>query len=213
MTVTNNRKKDFGNKREQILLAAVEMFLEKDFYQVTITEIAERAEVGKGTVYEYFSSKEGLFKESFSYCADSYLQSFSKHLFETTSVKQTLQDIVNTHLELLKDNRNKLHLLFNERPLSFQELQAWVIDRRQELLEGITNLFRKGIDAKEIRSDIDIEMAGRLFLALNCVVMGGMVVLDNIDLEEEQLSKLLDIFWNGIGNLQVRGDRFPVSAE
>lgn len=199
MPKTNEQKKEVGNKREQILLAAVEIFMDKDFYQVTITEIAERAAVGKGTVYEYFPSKEDLFKESFSYCAEAYIQSFRQHLNESASVKKTMHDIVKTHLELIKDNRKRLHLLFNERPLSFQELQSWVLDRRQELLQGITTLIDEGIQLKEVRPDIDVEMAGRLFLALNYVVMGGMVVLDNVEVGEEQISTLLDIYWNGIG--------------
>lgn len=199
MEVVNYQKREAGKKKEQILLAAVEMFLDKDFYQVTIVEIAERAGVGKGTVYEYFPSKEDLFKESFSYCAEAYIQSFRQHLNESASVKKTMHDIVKTHLELIKDNRKRLHLLFNERPLSFQELQSWVLDRRQELLQGITTLIDEGIQLKEVRPDIDVEMAGRLFLALNYVVMGGMVVLDNVEVGEEQISTLLDIYWNGIG--------------
>lgn len=190
--------KEKGGKKEQILLAAVEMFLDKDFYQVTIVEIAEKARVGKGTVYEYFSSKEDLFKASFSYCAESYLQSFHNHFKGSASVKKTMHDIVLTHLELLRDNRKRLHLLFNERPLSFQELQAWVLEQRQELLRGIVALIEEGVSLGEIRSDIDIEMAGRLFLALNYVVMGGMVILDNVEVNEEDVAKLLDIFWNGI---------------
>ncbi len=199
MAIADHRNKEAGKKKEQILLAAVEKFLDKDFYQVTIEEIAEQAGVGKGTVYEYFSSKKDLFKESFSYCAESYLQSFRQHLSESTSVKITMHDIVTTHLELIKENRKRLHLLFNERPLSFQELQAWVLERRQELLQGIVDLIGKGIVLEEVRPDIDVKMAGRLFLALNYVVMGGMVILDNIEVGEEQVSTLLDLYWNGIG--------------
>jgi len=199
MPVKENQKREVRDKKEQILLAAVEKFLEKDFYQVTITEIAEMAGVGKGTVYEYFPSKEVLFKESFSYCADLYLQLFRQHLSGSLKVKQTMHDIVTTHLDLLKDHRKKLHLLFNERPLNFQELQSWVLKSRRELLEGITGLVSKGIELGEIRGDIDVEMAGRLFLALNYVVMGGMVIMDNVEVEEERLEKLLDIYWTGIG--------------
>jgi len=198
MALTGNRKKEAGGKREQILLAAMEMFLDKDYYHVTIVEIAELAGVGKGTVYEYFSSKEDLFKECFSYCAEAYFQSFKKHVSAPSSVKKTMHEIVGSHLELIRDNRKRLRLLFNERPLSFEELQSWVIDRRQELLQGITALIAEGVRLKEIRPDLDIEMAGRLFLALNYVVIGGMVILDNIEVEDDQIDKLLDIYWNGI---------------
>ncbi len=200
MPEAGSKRNETGAKKEQILLAAVDMFLDKDYYQVTITEIAERAGVGKGTVYEYFSSKEDLFKDSISYCAEDYFKVFRRHLSESTPVRKTMYDIVRTHLNLLKDNRKRLHLLFNERPLSLQELQAWVIARRQELLQGITSLIEEGVEISEIRPDLDIEMAGRIFLALNYVVMGGMVILDNIEVNEEQIETLLDIYWNGIGN-------------
>ena len=199
MVLTENENVENRNKREKILLSAVEMFLEKDFYQVTIIEIAELAGVGKGTVYEYFPSKEVLFKECFSYCAETYIQSFRQYFSEPSSVKNTMHDIVSSHLELIKDNRKRLHLLFNERPLTFQELQAWVIERRQELLQGIMSLIEEGIKMKEVRPGIDVDMAGRLFLALNYVVMGGMIVLDNVEVHEEQITNLLDIYWNGIG--------------
>ncbi len=36
-------------------------------------------------------------------------------------------------------------------------------------------MFLQNNRTKEARADLDIEMAGRLFLALNYVVMGGMV--------------------------------------
>ncbi len=195
-----NRNNAGGDKKEQILLAAVEMFLDKDYYQVTITEIAEQAGVGKGTVYEYFPSKEDLFKESFSHCADTYLQLFRQHLSTDTSVRQTMYDLILAHLELLRENRQRLYLLFNERPLSLQELHGWVIEKRREILKAITVLLQEGIEAEELRNGLDVEMAGRLLLAVNFDVIGGMVVLDDRDVSEEKVAGLIDIIWNGIGS-------------
>ncbi len=195
-----NRNNAGGDKKEQILLAAVEMFLDKDYYQVTITEIAEQAGVGKGTVYEYFSSKEDLFKESFSYCADLYLQLFQQHLSTAAPVKQTMSDLILAHLELLRENRQRLYLLFNERPLSLQEMQGWVIEKRRKILKGITALLQEGIESEELRPELDVEMAGRLLLAVNFDVIGGMVVLDDQDVSEEKIAGLIDIIWNGVGS-------------
>jgi AcrR family transcriptional regulator len=190
-----------AGKKEQIMLAAVDKFLEKDFYQVTVVEIAEQAGVGKGTVYEYFTSKEDLFKQCFSYCAEFYLQSFKKHLLKPLSVKEVMQEIIDTHLDLIRDNRRRLHLLYNERPLNFQELQSWVIERRKDLLAGVVELIEGGIETGEIRPEIDAEMAGRLFLALTYIVMGGMVIIDNLEVSKKQILALLDLYWQGVGNL------------
>ncbi len=58
-----------SEKAARILAAARELFLRRGFKSVTIAEIAERAHVGKGTVYLYWPTKEdlavGLFSREF----------------------------------------------------------------------------------------------------------------------------------------------------
>lgn len=49
-----------GDKREAILDAALALFVERGFYGTAVPEIAERAQVGAGTIYRYFESKEAL---------------------------------------------------------------------------------------------------------------------------------------------------------
>ena len=49
--------------RERILDAALDVFSEKGFHVATVDEIAERAGLGKGTVYRHFANKETLFNE------------------------------------------------------------------------------------------------------------------------------------------------------
>ncbi len=49
-----------SDKREAILDAALDLFVERGFYGTAVPEIAERAQVGAGTIYRYFDSKEAL---------------------------------------------------------------------------------------------------------------------------------------------------------
>ena len=49
-----------SDKRLRLVTAATAVFAEKGYASTRVAEIAERAGVGKGTVYEYFSSKEEL---------------------------------------------------------------------------------------------------------------------------------------------------------
>lgn len=50
-------------KREAIRDAAVKVFAAKGYHAATVSEVAELANVGKGTVYFYYASKEDLFLE------------------------------------------------------------------------------------------------------------------------------------------------------
>src|SRR4029077_3887695 len=47
-------------KREAILEAALELFAERGFHGTAVPLVAERAQVGAGTLYRYFTSKEAL---------------------------------------------------------------------------------------------------------------------------------------------------------
>jgi AcrR family transcriptional regulator len=54
------RKAD-PNRRKAILEAAARVFAQKGYAAARIIEVAQAASVGKGTIYEYFRSKEELF--------------------------------------------------------------------------------------------------------------------------------------------------------
>ena len=49
------------NKRKQIIEAAAQVFAQKGYAGAVVADIAIQANIGKGTVYEYFNSKEDLF--------------------------------------------------------------------------------------------------------------------------------------------------------
>lgn len=63
-------KKDL--KREQLVAAAVEVFSKKGFHAAKMQEIADAADVGKGTIYEYFKTKDELFLAVY----DSWMDAF-----------------------------------------------------------------------------------------------------------------------------------------
>lgn len=49
--------------RGEILDVALDLFAEKGFHAVAMQEVADRVEVGVGTLYNFFSSKEDLYRE------------------------------------------------------------------------------------------------------------------------------------------------------
>lgn len=52
-----------GSKREIILLSAFDLFYRKGYHKTKVLDIAKQADIGKGTFYEYFPSKEALLSE------------------------------------------------------------------------------------------------------------------------------------------------------
>jgi AcrR family transcriptional regulator len=57
----SRKERERRQHEEEILVAARELFARKGYYNTTLEEIAHHAQFGKGTIYNYFSSKEDLF--------------------------------------------------------------------------------------------------------------------------------------------------------
>ncbi|MCB1636015.1 MAG: helix-turn-helix transcriptional regulator, partial [Xanthomonadales bacterium] len=56
----SSRRRQKAERPAQLLEAAFALFLERGFAATRIDDIAERAQVSKGTVYLYYPSKEAL---------------------------------------------------------------------------------------------------------------------------------------------------------
>ena len=77
-------------KRELILEATYDIFVEKGYANTKIIEIAEQAGIGKGTVYEYFDSKEAIFMALFDYFTNEYKKNYE--YIKTTNEKKAASD-------------------------------------------------------------------------------------------------------------------------
>ncbi len=71
-----------------------------------MTEIADAAGVGKGTIYEYFKSKEAIFKHAFDYYYSAMENEIFKALQKTDHPVEKLNILIEKSLNVfLKENR------------------------------------------------------------------------------------------------------------
>ena len=61
MGIQERKEREFQRREDEILSAALTLFVREDWQAVTIDEIAQAAEIGKGTVYKHFPSKEEIY--------------------------------------------------------------------------------------------------------------------------------------------------------
>src|SRR5262245_61216847 len=50
-----------GERREQLIAAALEVFGDRDYDEVSVDEVAAAAGVSHGLIFQYFGSKKGLY--------------------------------------------------------------------------------------------------------------------------------------------------------
>ena len=71
---------DKKEKRAKILNAAIRVFSKKGRTVTKISDIAEEAGIGKGTIYEYFRSKDEVFSATFNYFMDKQEEVITQRL-------------------------------------------------------------------------------------------------------------------------------------
>jgi TetR/AcrR family acrAB operon transcriptional repressor len=83
-------KVDKDKKRRGIAVACTELLLEKGIKDLTITEIAKTAGIGKGTVYDYFSNKEEIVFEIIRNFIEEHHRYLLSQSDKRTSTKQKI---------------------------------------------------------------------------------------------------------------------------
>lgn len=92
------------DKKTQIINAAIEVFAKQGLEKGKIADIAKVAGIGKGTVYEYFKSKDEIFKaieDMFINQSIEQLKVLSKsNKTPTEKLEQILEYSINVHKEM-----------------------------------------------------------------------------------------------------------------
>ncbi|MEG0732804.1 MAG: TetR/AcrR family transcriptional regulator [Vagococcus sp.] len=142
--------------QEKIITAARELFLEKEFDQVTMNQIAKRADVGLGTAYNYYASKEELYLVAGG-TAFVFGENFEKELRSQTidqlidAIMTELKSLAKIEKESWRTSLSSLTKAAEKKPTLFLELVAidhLFISKLKQTIEELQN-------QQEINSAVD----------------------------------------------------------
>lgn len=164
-----------GNRREQIIDAALKTFATHGYHKATIKEIAREAGLrSPALIYWYFPSKAELFR-----AVVHRLAGIIAHLVENRDVMEAPPEQVLTHLA-------ERYLAIFQDPDAVRLFRTFVVDALRnpernaeiaeaslgEVLHFLVAYFRHQIDEGRLRAH-DPEVSSRVFMgALNAFVMG-----------------------------------------
>jgi TetR/AcrR family fatty acid metabolism transcriptional regulator len=187
------------NKRERILLAAVEVFTRRGYNSARMEEIAETAGIGKGTLYEYFDSKLQLFNEMIIKSWEEYTNSLTADSIHQLSFEDTIREIIKGHFTFSKKNKKLARILFWDTEIMDEELREWMHRRKTEQEKLIEQMVSRAVAAGEIKP-VDTMLV--------YIILGGLVgsiwainILENWEIDPQELAdQLTDAVMNGIRN-------------
>jgi AcrR family transcriptional regulator len=193
--------KDREAKRLRILLAAAAEFAEYGFDNASIEKIAERADIGKGTVYNYIRSKDQLFAECLQLFCDELLNLIEVTVMgvsELTLMQRVLQ--LSDRLVDLADRRNDFVTLYFRSIFGATSIgRDLAVQSALEIISRVERLLVIAQGIGIIRTEAPADLMAPL-IVMNRLVFFRM--LDNLGLRDhsraEQAAFLFDMHLRGI---------------
>jgi len=157
----SRRERERRMRRQAMLDAAQAVFAEKGYADATLDEIAERAEFGKGTLYNYFEGgKEeilfAVFDDTVSELEDLIHTVFQKDLKDGRSLRDAFHTFVKRHFEMIRDRQDLFLILVREaHRMGFSDNTEWVQffrDQQERLVEALRPALEEAMEKGEVQS-------------------------------------------------------------
>lgn len=157
------RKQD---TRQRIAHAALELFAKKGIDATTIAEISEAADIGKGTFFTYFPTKEDVFTEAGSLILERIAASLQAVPLDgdgsaSFQLERALLPGIEWHEANLRLSRVWLTMILRQKD---------VLEVRDPSIEAfadvVTGIVESGRAAGHFRADADVRAACDLLLGL-----------------------------------------------
>lgn len=186
-----------GGKRDAIIAAAVQVFSDKGYHHARMEEIALRAGIGKGTVYEYFDSKLHLFQAVMENSVELYYESVAPISGDSLTFTERMCRLIEGHVRFCQENREWTRIVFWDTDIFDQELKEWTFAMRKEKERRMQDIIEEAIARGELR-----QVDSHLLTLMVAGVLGslwGPITLDGWSVDARELAEnTVDIIMNGI---------------
>lgn len=100
-----------GSRRDALVLAAVELFVERPYDEVSIDDLAGAAGVAHGLVSYHFNGKRALFSAAVEYVSDEFLAYCQQPLSDDASRVDHARAALRLHFEYVRRHPARFRLL------------------------------------------------------------------------------------------------------
>jgi TetR/AcrR family fatty acid metabolism transcriptional regulator len=176
------------NRRECIIQAAIEVFSKKDFKTASISEIAQKAGIADGTIYQYFRNKEDLFFSIPVEKTNEFRSQLQLHLEGISGAFNKIRKFVWYFLYFFKTNPEYGRILMLEMRVSKSFVETETYGFLKQSVSQILNIIIEGQNEGVIRQDTDIFILRHLILGtLEHMVSRWLLKGEKYDLLEHHL--------------------------
>jgi AcrR family transcriptional regulator len=163
--ITERKEREKEHRKEEILDAAQKVFFEKGLATATMDEIAEAAELSKGTLYLYYKSKEDMYLAVMMRGMEVLYKIYEPIVSSNDTSVQKLAKFGDTYKNFFHSHRSFFRMFhFLQAPqfhkqVSEEMRQACSVESRK-MWDMVIGLLRRGMEEGAFRSDLNpVEVA------------------------------------------------------
>lgn len=180
----------------RILTAALDLFVERGFHNVSVHDVQKQANVSIGSIYNHFGGKEGIAKALYHHLVKEFEEMMADIIADEPTIRRRCNRVIAQLFEYTETRRNIIAFVLHTRHREFlsDEPPLCTVAAFQSLRE----IVQQGMEQGEIRrGDIQIVTAA---------VFGGAVRMIHLRLDgviTEPLTTYYDevtaYLWQGMG--------------
>lgn len=191
------RERNKQRVTQRIIAAAVDLFKTKGYHQTTMDDVAERAEISRGTLFNYFPTKDAL------------LLPWGQEILDG-KIRPTLQAYLDTGpttiqaLQLLFTNMTEIILASPDVIQAFMHEAMKPSNEQQKALAGtggqeiFVQVLRYGQERGEVRTDIPLEDLARYVGAVHASLLFCLLVSLPPEDSSQEIARLLAFIETGL---------------
>ena len=183
---------DKDKKRREIIEAAIAVFSRAGYRRSRMQEIADEAGVGKGTVYEYFSSKQDLFLQMSEHLYQQYVLSEEEVIRQIDDPTEQIRRLIASTLEKAAMWTGWVHLFADmwsevDRKGEHDNLRNLMKDMLERMV-GITAGYIRKAQGRGIFKDYDADLVAYILMG----VLDGLMLQTLINKDMYDMQKMID---------------------
>ena len=198
------KQAEFARREQEILKAALSLFEGPHWEQVTVEQISKKAEIGKGTVYKHFASKE----EIYAYITLAFTEKLFATFEEATnqnSVLDCLKDIIRIAFDTFLANPAQARVSFYCKREDYRDRLNKELREKFEALDTrfdsfIGSILQSGIN----QGIIPKKPVEHLMMGLEATFDGAISMIWNTDMGYQH-ARDLDDYVNIISEYMLAG--------
>ena len=205
MTKATRKVKERELRRNDIINAAEMLIFSKGYENVSMNDIANQAEMARGTIYQYFINKDDIYAAIAIRAANILSETFIPIIEKENTGIEKIKTICLLFYDFYKKNTGYYNAYYNTMMFDYKNSTNLeeLMKIRRETFNIVVKIINEGIEDGTIRKDVDPAVTTLFMLSIsynvNNLIPVTRMYMNDYDLDQDMLfERSLDLALHSI---------------